>query len=597
MNNENFVLSATVDFPDDVRTGPYDANLIGLLFDRLRALGVRRVYWLYYGDVDQESYCAGNLIQMMQYGSDTLQKIGEPVAAAVPIAHAKGLELYAVLKPFNTGIAATEPPSGSLPPGAAERVGGRVVQQIPFVERFPHTRIKRRVVADSCVGLGTERFIETIRLKKADAKPTRIDRNNVQVWTSPNNERYTLWDGDFRLQETVETAPADVTDYNGARLTSGGDPVRVLTLSGLSVQDPYVLVTTTFDDEHGDFRNSAVAMMEVRDNRGVGLPLVVATRGAMWAGPRSFRDGGLDFDSGFGHCAVTLDIDNSRVEAGPWWNKVNSGGIVGAAVCKNDHVVAPCVYYPEVRRLWRGWIERLVAAGVDGVDIRVSTHSTLTDDDQAFGFNEPVLAAYSNAYGTEPSGSDSDLRRLSELRGDRYTEFLREACAYVRGHGKKFQVHLHAEAFRDDPCHGRLMGFPSNVRFDWRTWLDEGLLDGVTLRTSWFEALEEASGDRGPARHLDDVLSDDVAREMLERCGTAGVSVYMNRYIDRSIEIDEYVDDIRRIHADERFAGFDIYETAHLLRAGPDGGDLDRYRGRYDRILAASKALGLAGRE
>ena len=61
----------------------------------------------------------------------------------------------------------------------------------------------------------------------------------------------------------------------------------------------------------------------------------------------------------------------------------------------------------------------------------------------------------------------------------------------VRARGKRMQVHVHTEAFRSDPCHGQLMGFPDNIRFDWQTWLNQRLVDGITLRTSWFEAMEE----------------------------------------------------------------------------------------------------------
>ena len=81
MGKHPFVLSATVDFPDDVVPGPYDARLLDELLSTLKSMGVQRVYWLYYGDVDQESLWAGSLYENAQipYGTQTLEAIGEPL--------------------------------------------------------------------------------------------------------------------------------------------------------------------------------------------------------------------------------------------------------------------------------------------------------------------------------------------------------------------------------------------------------------------------------------------------------------------------------------------------------------------------------------
>ena len=105
----------------------------------------------------------------------------------------------------------------------------------------------------------------------------------------------------------------------------------------------------------------------------------------------------------------------------------------------------------------------------------------------------------------------------------------------IRSAGKKFQVHVHAEAFGPGPCHGQLMGFPANLEFDWRTWLAEGLADGITLRTTWFEAPE---ADRGL---LHNALDDSVVEEALALCNRKGIPVYLNRYLKRAVSMQEYV--------------------------------------------------------
>jgi hypothetical protein len=157
--------------------------------------------------------------------------------------------------------------------------------------------------------------------------------------------------------------------------------------------------------------------------------------------------------------------------------------------------------YPEVRRLWDGWVDRILETGVDGIDIRISSHGNIVDDPFDYGYNEPVVEEFRRMHGYEPGGSAQDRDRIARIRGDYYTAYLREMSRRVRGLDKRLQFHLHTEAFRPDPVHGQIMGFPPNVHFDWKTWIAEGLMDAATLRTSWFEAWEDPP-DSPPDRQL-----------------------------------------------------------------------------------------------
>ena len=126
-------------FRTTVVPGPYDARLLDELLGTLKGIGVRRVYWLYYGDVDLESLWAGSLYENAQipYGTQTLEAIGEPLKAAVPVAHRHGLEIYGVLKPYNTGMSGTNGPQCGRRLSGIEQIGGAVPQVIPFLERLP----------------------------------------------------------------------------------------------------------------------------------------------------------------------------------------------------------------------------------------------------------------------------------------------------------------------------------------------------------------------------------------------------------------------------------------------------------------------------
>ena len=180
--NKEFVLSVTVDFPDDIIYGPFSLKLIDEIMCQIRYMGATRVYWLYYGDVEQDSYWAGNIYiynGVFTYGSKTISDIGEPLKAAVPIAHKHGLEIYGVIKPYNLGMSGSHSEGSDLfNPNGIQRIGGNVGQTIPILDKYPHTRMKRK----SYDGPDYSSLnIDRIKLLNKDNSPTRIKSENIHV--------------------------------------------------------------------------------------------------------------------------------------------------------------------------------------------------------------------------------------------------------------------------------------------------------------------------------------------------------------------------------------------------------------------------------
>jgi hypothetical protein len=590
-SNRPFVLSATVDFPGDLCWGPYSLDLLDRMVGQLKTTGIRRINWIYYGDIDPASYWAGNQYNdpIVHYGPQTIAAIGEPLRAVVPIAHRHGLEIYGVLKPYDTGF------SGTFPAGSPEarnsairRIGGTVELVSPFVERHAQMRMRRRPVAAPAA-----LPVSKMRLAKKDASPTRVGVEHLEIWTSPDNYRYTRKHVPYALAESVEAAPRDVRDYHGRVVTARGAPVRVLTLSNLDLTEPFVVITTDLRDMDGDFANTASAMLEVYGPAMEALPIVLATRTANRRSDRDFRTDGLEFDSGFAPYEFLLDVDNAFQRQDYWWNLMPSHGAIAFARGKNDYLAgAVSEVYPEVRRLWVGWVDRILATGADGVDLRISAHGTLTDEPLEYGFNPPVVQEYLAAYGDDPLGSRGDLRQLARLRGRHYTDFVREASRRVRRAGKKLDVHLHSEAFRPSPSHGQMMGFPPNIEFDWRAWV-AGMVDGVTLRATWFEGLEYSLDRESRRSLLPEALRDPVVEEMLAVAATHELPVMLNRYVSRAVSTDDFVADMERVYRDDRFQGFDVYEVLHLMRPTPDGSDLRPVEERLERLGVAARKLGI----
>ena len=295
-----------------------------------------------------------------------------------------------------------------------------------------------------------------------------------------------------------------------------------------------------------------------------------------------------------GHFEIPLDVNVSSEGEGVFWNRLAVGGLVGFAQGKNDYLPGTVSeVYPEVHRLWDGWVDRILEAGVDGIDIRVSSHGSLVDEPWEYGFDEPVVEAYRMKYETDPWSSDEDLDRFSRLRGEHFTSFMRRTSNRARSMGRKMQAHIHTEAFRPDIVHGQIMGFPPNTHFAWQDWMRDGLLDGITFRTSWWEALEDQPGTPPVRSRLSNALKDAVAVETLDLALELGIPAYMNRYIERAVGDEEYMSDLETALGDDRFAGFDLYESACFIRATADGSRLEPYKGRVELIREKARELGL----
>jgi hypothetical protein len=579
-----FKLTATVDFPGETTYGVFTTDLLKQFIQSLKSAGVTRINWIYYGDISDDSFWAGSIFSNTTYGLETLSLIGEPLSAAVPIAHSMGMEIYGVLKPYNTGGSATIPDGVAQKPDLfLPRVGGKLTQFIPFIKRYPEKRIQRFNYHE------VKGPIEFIRLYKSDDRETRISKDNIQIWISNNNYEYRLLETDFNFKQFSEPAEKDVCDYYGEILTKKNNYVRVIELNGFRIQENFCVITTNLTGQ-GDFNNSACEMIKVYNSNMKEIPVSVATRSDIWNYNRNFETNGLEYDSGWGSFKYTLDTNNDSSKCDFFWSDLPAHGVIGIARDKNRFLpTAPCEVYPEVKKLWLGWIRNILSTGVDGVDIRVSAHGTLTDEPYSYGFNSPILEEYHNKFGDE----NLDLLKVSSIRGEHFTNFIRTASLMTRNLGKKMQVHIHTEIFRDNPSPGQIMGCPVNIFFDYQKWFDENLIDLVTLRSSWFEGLEDPPESDSYRSKLDYIFADDVFKNAINLCIENKSDIFLNRYIGRAVKFDEYLDDLERVYHDSRFAGFDLYESMDLIRSNGSTGSLVQVEDKLDRIKCKLNKLDL----
>ena len=553
MVSEIIMLEALTDFVDDAIAAEITPAHVDDMMRVLKEAGVERVSWAYYGDGHDGYFIPAGLNPNWDNYEKTLRALGNPLRVAVEAAHRYGIELYAYFKPYETG------PAFSLPEGSPDaRAFGRIRQQggrLTWLDRFvvdhPELRIRHR--PDASIEDLAHVPICALKLVKGDGAPTRVGREHLQIWSSQHNYRYQPCAVDFQVHETVEPSPEEVRDVNGDLVTKQGDAVRTLTLSGFQLTDPYIMVTTDFTDGPADFQNTGTELLVALDAEGREIPGVFATGGAIWERDRvDFRDWGLIFDTGRGRSVVHLDEPNVS----------GRKGLIAFTRGRNEYLPgALCETEPGVQAYWLSCLQEILETGVDGVDFRVENHGTHTDYTEEYGFNDVVLDACARR-------GQADVATIAQVRGEAYTQFLRDAKRMITACGKRVRINLNIDWFRPDPPPARRLAYPANIHYDWKGWVEEGLLDEGILRLYQLP--------------FDAVFDDAVSVEMIACCQKQGIPLTINRYIN-----SDYAEEFVRVRRDGRFSGFILYETAGFLKFEAGG----HCRFENDAVAAVCKMM------
>ncbi|NQU45226.1 hypothetical protein HQ520_18235 [bacterium] len=474
-------IHTTVDFNYDIRDPlckerPTTAAIDNMM-KQLRLIGVERVYWMHYA----EDYYIPQPLR---------DPAADVLTYATKAAHDNGMEMWALFKPFETGRSAMHfPQNVKFPEGAVtvEGIGGNSFPIARFVMEHPDLRIERRPLDrpwDVPVGM--------VKLVKADTEPTRLNRDNLTLYTSSINTNFEPYRGDYTFTDTLEERD--------------GKLVRVLTFSGLNipVSQRYLLVIPSIADENADFQNTDDKMMEIYDHQGKPIPVTwdegLVDRNYLKSmfGTYFFLQWGLGdwadrfMPEGFGetlptssfmfdraHQLVTRYLDGV-MDPG---RSVRRNGFKAVAKGKNMHLIGslhPC--YPEVRRYWLDEIrDRCVKAGVDGITIRISNHSCWTSEREMYGFNQPVVDEYMKRYGVDIRTEPWDEEKLKEINGEYLTLFLRELKENLKKADLPLQLHVNFHFGAEVPG-SRANNVPWTFAYDWKEWIEDDIADSIELK-------------------------------------------------------------------------------------------------------------------
>lgn len=553
MERDRFLLSAGSNFYHDCKGITFTHDLLGQLFDRLYWMGVKRIYWYYYPKRFWNVLADGAFPEGWGTIRETLDNLGDPMLAAYPLARERGMEFFATIKPYETGFTHTNPPGSPAakrmpgPPG----IGG-MYEVDPWVLARPELRLRCRS-GDLPVGLETVP-IERVQLRQKDMSPIRIGAEELEIWTSPDNSSYRKRDVGFTLSESVESCPEEVYNSTGELVTRKGDSVRALNISGFSLLDPFVALSTSFDDDRGTFRNTALEMVRAFGPDDRPMDTVVGSYRGLLSSPGNYlalipthpdlRTTDLYYDTGFGDVELCLDASNR--------GGGSVDGVIAIARGRNEYLPgALCEAYPEVQSYWLSWADECIAAGVDGMEVLLSSHSTWTDHPDVYGFNEPVAEEYRRRHVANPDVEPYDPGLLGALRGEFFDQFLQGLRRRLSAAGKRMQLHLDIESFRPGTTLAKRRSLPGNMTINWRSWLRSGLADEATLGAS--------------SLVVDRALSDPVGREMLQEIATAGVRAHFQQWVMRDRDPQVHADCLEAAYRDEAIAGFTLFETGTLL--------------------------------
>jgi len=547
----DFHLEMTVDFLDDVARAPWTLEMFERLFATFRTWGVKRCHWLDYGRKEDGLWDYPDSIQEENI-RQTLENVGEIFPAAVRAAHKYGIEIYAVLKPFDLGYDVSFGESTELArtKGRIQRMGGPVGRTAHFPAQHREWAMARK---PGNYGPAGESPIERVDLVKEDTGEAGFSVEDLRIYVSNDNTTYRPYEGPLMREDVVEDYPLWEHTSSGGRPTGKSQRARVLRLGGLKISEKYLAVTV--ENGRAGFANSLINLIHVFTSDGEERMLTFGHKvrtppGKMGANVQlvpsqpDFRRHGLEFDRVDGvptACAPGYDAIRER--------HVLDTGVLGMARGKDRGLTAAMSpSFPEVRAWWNSWLRRALEDGADGIELRVRNHhSTFTWAE--FGFEEPVRDEFLKRHGVDLWQTDDfDRAAWRRLRGEAYTEFCREARRLARSFGKPMGIHI-SPSEGMDPEEGGAM----EMHWDWQTWLAEGLADSITLKEIW------------PGSRL--------ASEILPSARERGVAVIFSPYANdiwRHPGGEKAVDFWIKSAREEGLTGYQFYEVAAIVKATPD---------------------------
>jgi len=516
-----FKLCMTHDIPDNVVNNFYTPQRMDKEWQLLSGLGVERIHWLDYSNFPG----IWKWRHWSEYSVRSIQECGDLFRVAARLARKNGLEIVGLLKPFDLGF--NDPTMLEGRSGMVAGLEQRPLTAIPEIERHQEWTMQ----ANPEWSRATEFPVTALRFFSQKPIPT-LRSGDIQLWVSADNRKYTKYRGAFTIHQESVSRPHHRWTPAGKEAQRGRRKEWLIQLSRLKLRHPFVAI----EIRKGDLEvvNQTFVFAEADDASSTDVELVLSTDGSLSDGFSFWREW-----PGWANRSERMLEDYS-------WR----GERICLALGKQENL--PTLLEPSyegAREVWLARLEKMLRDGADGVGIRTLCHHNSCPEWLRYAFAEPVRDAFRQQYGREVQLTPEDYERVRRIRGEFYTQFLRDAKALTARYGKPLSIHFES-GIEVPPQYDTRM----QVHLDWGRWLDEGLMDAIYLKF-WCS--------QSPFVHekvLPVARRKEIPVTICDRNGFIRTP--------RGIEFAERF--IREAHA-AGFSGYTFYETADYVRLNPAG--------------------------
>jgi len=533
-----FKFSVTYDIPDNISyANYYSPARLERELATWQSYGINRINWIEYGPVsewpslyspafwqmsaERKKRFLRNVALTRRYCDDTLRH-------AVKAAKRLGMEIVAVFKPFdlafNTALAEDDGRSSVKDVDLRFKAAHPDIAAHPeFTMRAHPDWLRRPVFPITRLRFWSETPIQSFAASR------------LSLWTSADNVRYTKYRRGFRHRTGHAHRPHYRWSPAGKVVENGRARNWFIELTGLDLRTPFVAVEIggkSFPVSHRMF-----AFAEAWSADGSEAPVELASGGS--------REQGYSFNRCWpGWANHTEPIFDTYTWRGP--DLGLRFGDAGNLVTLFEPTFAGA------RQIWLDHIQQMLDTGVDGVDVRTIGHHNGTESYLRFAFAEPVRAEFHRRHGREVEPTDADYARVRHIRGEAYTQFIRDARSLTNRFGKKLAAHVEWGTEIPAHLHTRLQ---MQMTLEWERWIRERLVDEVSLR-GW-----GCYNRHVQTKVLPLARKHGVGVHIISKCLPGGLDI-------RAMEIcQRYVTEA----CAAGFAGFSLYEANDLLRMNAEG--------------------------
>jgi len=451
-------LCMTYDIPDNLRNNVYTPERLETQIDQLMEDGISKLYWIDYPPYE-EWLAFWEWASIGKFCKESYQ-YGDLLNIAAEISKRKGLEFWGIFKPFDLGF------SGNWGTNSGGNISKRKAEQIGVIKDI-NNRYEvalPEIVTNQQWTMGTNpEWVRDIvfpvtRIRFYSEEPiTALTAADITLWVSEDNATFTRYTGPCTLKQGTMARPHYRWTPAGKVREQGTKKNWYLDLSGLHLGSLFVSLEIKKD---ASLLNQTFMLVEATDSHGDEAPVMLGG---------GSREKGLSFDAPWSWNNYTEQVVNRAK-----WSLQNLG-IIFAVRKKQSTIFDPS--YAQARSLWLRQAERTLKSDAVGVDIRTLCHHKTCNSWLMYAFAGTVRDTFRERFGRDIAMTNEDYTQVRIIRGEYYTDFMRDVRRLANQYGKKVAAHL--EPGIEVPIE---MNIRMQMQVDWKRWIAEGLIDEITLK-------------------------------------------------------------------------------------------------------------------